>query len=185
MATKDRGNVGLGLLVGVVSGLAGSWLMLRFIEGPGSRMLEEMKTDEDRAGDAREAEWLRADGQAEPDSVTMQAADVLASKLSGGQHLTHEERAKYGTVVHYAFGGLMGAVYGATAEFWELPTVGLGSVFGTALWLGTDLWSVPAVGFAKWPSEEPGAAHLTHWMAHLVYGMGMEGTRRLLRSRVG
>jgi len=49
------------------------------------------------------------------------------------------------------------------------------------LWAGTDLLSVPAVGFAKWPNKEPAAAHLSHWLAHLVYGTGMESTRRLLR----
>ncbi len=177
-----RGNVALGALVGTVGGLAGSWLMLRFIEDVGPRLLEKLKTADDRARDQAEAAKLEAAGEREPDTVTMQAADVFASKATGGRHLTHEQRVQAGTLVHYGFGALMGLTYGMMAEVWKLPTAGVGSVFGTVLWMGTDLWSVPAVGFAKWPSEEPAAAHLTHWLAHVVFGVGMEGTRRLLRS---
>ena len=178
----ERHEVGLGALVGALSGLAGSWLMLRFIEDLGPRLLEGLKSEREHAADRAEDEARSRQGMAEPDSVTMQAADVFATMARGGRHLTHEERAKGGTLVHYAFGTLMGVAYGMTAEVWEVPTVGWGGVFGTALWLGTDLVSVPAVGFARWPEEEPAAAHLTHWMAHMVYGVGMEGTRRLLRS---
>ena len=177
-----RHNVALGALVGAVSGLAGSWLMLRFIEDLGPQLLEDLKSERDRVDDRAEARASDRGGEGEPDSVTMQAADVFATKATGGQHLTHEERAKGGTLVHYAFGTLMGVAYGMTAEVWELPTVGWGGAFGTVLWLGTDLLSLPAVGFAKRPTEEPAAAHLTHWMSHLVYGLGMESTRRLLRS---
>ncbi len=178
----ERHRVGLGALVGAVSGLAGSWLMLRFIEDLGPRLLEDLKSERDHEADRAEAQARARRGEVEPDSVTMQAADAFATKATGGRHLTHDERAKGGTVVHYVFGALMGVAYGVTAEVWELPTVGWGGAFGTVLWLTTDMVSVPAVGFAKWPDEEPAAAHLTHWMAHMVYGVGMEGTRRLLRS---
>ena len=177
-----RNKVGLGALVGAVSGLAGSWLMLRFIEDLGPRLLEDLKSEREHQADRAEALARDKRGEAEPDSVTMQAADAFAAAATGGRHLTHAERATGGTLVHYAFGTLMGVAYGMTAEVWEMPTVGWGGAFGTVLWLGTDLLSVPAVGFARWPKEEPAAAHLTHWMAHLVYGVGMEGTRRLLRS---
>jgi len=172
----------VGAVVGALSGLAGSWLMLRFVEDLGPRLLEGLKTEDERAKDRRETMRQMAKDGGEPDSVTMQAADLFTRAATGGRHLTHEERRQGGTLVHYGFGAVMGAAYGMTAEVWPLPTVGVGSVFGTALWLGTDLLSLPAFGFTKWPAEEPAAAHVTHWMAHMVYGMGMEGTRRLLRA---
>lgn len=182
MRVATRGSLAVGAVAGVVSGLAGSWLMLRFIEEVGPRLLEGLKTDGERAQDQGEMMRRQKKDGGEPDSVTMQAADTFANMATSGRHLTHEERQKGGTLVHYAFGAAMGAVYGMVAEVWPLPTVGVGSVFGTVLWMGTDLWAVPAVGFAKWPTEEPAAAHVTHWLAHMVFEVGMEGTRRVLRA---
>jgi putative membrane protein len=176
-----RKNLGAGLLAGAGSGLVASWLMLKFIQGPGTTLLQNLKRPEDHLQDADEARQRTIFGQGEPDTVTMQAAEVFASRIPGGRHLSREEKEQGGTVVHYAFGALMGAAYGAAAEYTTLPGIGLGTAFGTVLWAATDLCSVPAVGFAKWPTEEPPAAHLTHWLAHLVYGASMESTRRLLR----
>ena len=177
---RKRKSVVAGVLAGTASGLVGSWLMLHFIEGPGFRLLEGLKSPEDHAQDAERSRQRTNTGQPPtPDSVTMQAADTFARHAPRGRSLTHEERKQAGAVVHYVFGALMGAAYGTAAELTPLPTLGVGALFGTVLWLGTDLLSVPAVGFAPWPDGEPPAAHLTHWLAHLVYGM--EGTRRLLR----
>lgn len=178
---QPKKNLGAGVLAGAVSGLAASWLMLKFIQGPGTTLLQELKSPEDHLQDADEARQRSIFGQPEPETVTMQAADVFASHAPGGRHLSRAEKEVGGTMVHYAFGAVMGAAYGAAAEYTSLPGIGLGSVFGTVLWASTDLLSVPAVGFAKWPIEEPPAAHLTHWLAHMVYCVGMESTRRLLR----
>lgn len=173
-----RKNVTAGLLAGTASGLVASWLMLRFIQGPGHRLQESRKTQQERNADAAEQQRR---GQEQPETVTMQAADTFASHAPGGRHLTRVEKEQGGTLVHYTFGALMGAAYGLTCEYTALPGLGLGTLFGTVLWLNTDLWSVPATGFAKWPTEEPSSAHLSHWLAHIVYGTGMEATRRLLR----
>ena len=174
MGMSEKDQLGVGVLAGVVGGLVGSWVMLKFIEGPGPALERTMQgRPEPMAEEARR--------QAEvTESVTMQAAETFYHAATSGE-LTHEERAKGGAVVHYAFGGLMGLGYGVVAEFLPVVGVGMGTVFGTVLWAGTDLVSVPAVGFAAWPGEEPGSAHVAHWAAHVVYGMTMEGTRRLVR----
>ena len=174
-------HLAAGIAAGAASGLAASWLMLRFIQGPGFHLQESLKTRDEQFADTSEAARRRQHGEPEPETVTMQAADVFASNAPGGRHLSRAEKEQGGTIVHYAFGALMGAVYGAAAEYTALPGLGLGTVFGTGLWAATDLWSVPAVGFAKWPRGEPAGAHVSHWLAHLVYGAGMESTRRLLR----
>ena len=171
-----------GALTGAVSGFVGSGLMLQFIDGAGMHLLERLKSDEERRQDVQEQAAQRQAGMVHPESVTMQAADTFASHAPGGRHLSYEERKQGGAIVHYLFGTLMGAAYGATVEFWKLPALGYGTLFGTGLWAGTDLVSIPAVGFAKRPTEEPTAAHITHWMAHVLYGTSMDVTRRLLNS---
>lgn len=178
---SPRKNVAAGLAAGALSGLAASWLMLRFLQGPGFRLQESLKSEADHQRDRAEQQRRADTGSPAPETVTMQAADTFASHAPGGRHLSREEKERAGTAVHYAFGAAMGALYGLACEYTTLPGLGLGTAFGTVLWLNTDLWSVPAVGFAKWPTEEPAAAHLSHWLAHLVYGAGMETTRRLLR----
>jgi hypothetical protein len=176
-----RQNLAAGLIVGAVSGLAASWLMLRFIQGPGFRLQEALKSSDEHYADTVEAAHRQQHAQPEPETVTMQAADVFASHAPGGRHLSRDEKEQAATVVHYTFGAAMGVAYGIAAEYTPLPTFGLGALFGAVLWSATDLWSVPAVGFAKWPKDEPAAAHLSHLLAHLVYGSAMETTRRLLR----
>jgi|SRR5579875_4192117 len=176
-----RQNLAAGLIVGAVSGLAASWLMLRFIQGPGFRIQESLKSSDEHYSDTVAATQRQQQGQPEPETVTMQAADTFASHAPNGRHLSRTEKEQAATAVHYVFGTAMGVAYGIAAEYTTLPTLAYGSLFGTVLWASTDLWSVPAVGFAKWPSEEPAAAHLSHWLAHLVYATGMETTRRLLR----
>ncbi len=171
-----------GALTGAVSGLVGSWLMLQFIDGAGTHLLERLKSDGDRQQDVQEQAAQRQAGRVHPESVTMQAADTFASHAPGGRHLTYSERRQGGAIVHYVFGTLMGVAYGTTVEFWKLPALGYGTLFGTGLWAGTDLVSIPAVGFAKWPTEEPAAAYVTHWMAHVLYGTSMDVTRCLLNS---
>ena len=167
-----------GVAVGAVSGVAASWMMLLFSEGPGSRWLEAGKTKADR--EAERQRQLR-NGPDTPESVTMQAADAFASHVPGGRHLNSREKKKGGAVVHYGFGAAMGAVYGAAVEMAPIVGAGLGLPFASVLWAGTDLLAVPGVGLAKWPKDEPASAHVTHWLAHVIYGVGMETTRRLGR----
>lgn len=173
MGADGKDSLGVGILAGVVGGLVGSWVMLKFIEGPGPRFERAMQGRPEPTGEEARRQ------AAATESVTMQAAETFYRVATGGE-LTHAERVEGGEVVHYVFGALMGLGYGVVAEY--LPVgVGMGAAFGTVLWAGTDLVAVPAVGFAAWPTEEPGSAHVAHWAAHLVYGVTMEGTRRLVR----
>jgi putative membrane protein len=72
------------------------------------------------------------------EDATMKAADRISQALQG-RHLTKDEKKKAGPVVHYAFGALMGAVYGASVE-----------VNPAARWRGFRLAQFCSPGPTKW-----------------------------------
>ncbi len=180
MSERQAKHLWGGIAAGVVGGLVGSWLMMRFIEGPGPFLQQALGSG---AADDSGGQQQNHAASVDPDNnVTMQAADTFVRAATGGRHLTYEDKLRGGTVVHYAFGAVMGGLYGGAAEFSSIVGLGLGSAFGTLLWAGTDLVAVPAVGFAALPTEEPTSAHVAHWLAHVVYAVGMESSRRLMRA---
>src|ERR1041385_2513085 len=64
----------------------------------------------------------------ESEDATMKAADKVLS-IAAGRHLTHEQKKMAGPVVHYAFGAVMGALYGAVTEHRQHLSPVAGPVF--------------------------------------------------------
>ena len=118
---------------------------------------------------------------AEPrtDDATVKVASPIM-RLAG-VHLTEENKALAGNVVHYAFGALVGAVYGAVAEIVPRATAAAGLPFGVAVWLGAHVIAVPALDLAEPPTRRPVDKEAEEFGLHLIYGMTTELVRRLLR----
>jgi putative membrane protein len=92
----------------------------------------------------------------------------------GGKSLSSDQKEKGGMVVHYAFGTLMGALYGVAAEMGS-RRIGRNSVlsgmgFGAALFAGADEAAIPALRLSKSPAEATWHEHLYGLASHLVYG---------------
>ena len=87
-------------------------------------------------------------------------------------------------MVHYAFGTLMGGLYGMAAEEWRPARWGEGTLFGTVLWFGSDEIAVPALKLAKPPQQYALKVHAGALASHLVYGFTTEMVRRALRAGV-
>jgi hypothetical protein len=85
-----------------------------------------------------------------------------------GEPLSKEQRATGGSAVHWIFGSLMGAVYGAVAEVFPRAKSGFGLAYGTALWAGADEAGVPAFKLGPPPQKVSGEKHATEWGAHLA-----------------
>ncbi len=181
MSGNNDKQVFRGVAAGLISGFVGSWVMMRFMEGPGTRLQSTMLGTSDDSTIPQQARPAESVETAANDSVTMQAADRFVNAATGGRHLSYESKRQGGDVVHYVFGIAMGGFYGGVAEYASVVSLGTGSVFGTVLWAGTDLLAIPAVGFAPPPQAEPPSAHAAHWMAHVVYSMSMELVRRAVR----
>jgi putative membrane protein len=164
-----------GILAGIAGGLIASWVMNEFMAGPGKVLTQAAESPEE----LREAAQKQKTG--EPDA-TMKTADAIAAKVTGGQHLTYEQEQKGGPIVHYAFGALVGGVYGALAEYSPLVRSGFGTNFGTALFASADLLAVPTLRLGPSLSEQSKASLATPLAAHLVYGATTELVRRILRK---
>jgi hypothetical protein len=121
----------------------------------------------------------KAGEAAQQEDSTEKVARNIAE--AAGKDLTQQDKKKAGQAVHYAFGTLMGAIYGVTAELVPEVTTGGGTAYGTLLFLGAHEVAVPAFQLSPSASETPATDHLQHWAAHVVYGGSLELVRSLLR----
>jgi putative membrane protein len=169
-------NVGKGIIAGLVGGLIGTIVMTEFQNG-WSKASSALKN----GSKSKSQNALQQQGEQEKEDATMKAAGKIAEL--GGRHLSHEQKKKLGPVVHYSFGTLQGAAYGAVTEM-AGDSKGLlsGLIFGTALYLAADEVAVPALKLSGKPTEYPLSSHLYGLASHLVYGVSAEVARRGLRA---
>ena len=149
-----------GLIAGSIGGIAASWTMTRF------QLL-----------------LSHALGQSQPhegqdEDATVKTAKRI-SRAVAGHELSGEEKKKAGPLVHYAYGTGIGALYGGLAQKHDATNSGFGTAYGAAAWALGDEVAVPALGLGRKPAETPVSQHLQTLAAHLVYGMTLEGVRRL------
>jgi len=157
MEPKPRNrSVFKGLIAGSLGGLAASWVMTQF-----QSLLTPPSAQEKKGDDA-----------------TVKTADKISSSVLDHK-LTEDEKKTAGPVVHYAYGTAIGALYGGLAQRYEITKYGFGSAYGTGAWLFGDEVAVPALGLGNKPAETPGSQHVQALAAHLVYGVALEGFRRL------
>jgi putative membrane protein len=170
-------HLGRGIVAGIAGGLVASWVMNEFMEKLGPRIQKTVQ------GEVSNRQNQSQDGE-QPDDATMKTADAVVSVITGGRHLSHEAKERGGPIVHYAFGALMGGVYGAIAE--EVPSAkaGLGTGFGALLFAGADLVAVPALELSGASPNQPVASLATPFAAHLVYGVTTEVVRQVVRALV-
>jgi putative membrane protein len=178
MRNGGKASVASGVVAGVAGGLFASWIMNLFIEGVGPKLQQAIQFDEEQ----RQPEESEQNGEAEgapKEDATMKAAGRLARAFAG-RELSYEEKKTGGPIVHYAFGALMGGIYGGLAEHSPEITNAFGTAFGGALFAGADVIAVPALNLAAASNDLPALA--TPFAAHLVYGATTELVRRVVRA---
>jgi len=160
-----------GVFVGALAGLLGCVVMAGFQEAV--------------ARNAETADELNQ-GPHAPDASEENTTETAARRAARqfGHTLSRQEKQAAGRWLHYGFGTLMGAAYGATAEVFPMVGAGLGTVFGSVLFLATDEAALPLLDLASQPGDTKPAEHFLHWASHVAYSMSMEVTRRVLVSRV-
>ena len=176
-------NVLRGLATGITAGIAATLIMDQFqkISTAGQKATEKQL----RLANHESAEAIERDQQQEEHQAEQQedSTEIVARKIAhvAGKELASEEKKKAGQAVHYAFGTLMGAVYGVATELVPEVTTGGGTAYGTLLFLIADEVAVPAFQLSPPPREGPPRDHLQHWAAHVVYGGSLELVRSIMR----
>jgi putative membrane protein len=162
-----------GVLAGVAGGLVASWMMNEFATTLGQKISDAVETPADKRELAAES-----DGQ----DATMRAADKIVETVTGGRHLTYEQREIGGPIVHYAMGAVTGGVYGALAEYLPIVRTGLGTGFGGFIFSTADVFGVPALGLDRPSDQYPLSSWANPLASHLVYGVTTELVRRVVRK---
>ncbi len=162
-----------GILAGVAGGLAASWVMNEFSGTLGKKLSNAVETPADKQ---------QLQQQSDGEDATMKAADRIVETVTGGRHLSHEQREVGGPIVHYSMGALMGGLYGGLSEYCDATRAGFGTTFGGILFATADVFGVPAMKFGPWPTQYPVSSLANPLASHLVYGTTTELVRRSVRS---
>lgn len=172
-STEARSSLWRGLVAGAAAGAVGSLCM------SGYQHLSNKLTGQDGGGRHSSRAAGGQASQRQPVPGTVRAADLLARRLLR-RPLRSDERPPADSLVHFAFGVVTGAAYGAAAEFAPALGFAAGVPFGAAVWLAADEIAVPAMGLAKPAWRNPPRTHAHALAAHVLYGLGAELTRRAL-----
>ena len=116
----------------------------------------------------------RIHGEPEPPST-------LADKLTGG-HLSGTQKAVATEAIHWGFGALTGAAYGALAEFYPAATAKEGASFGLTLAALTHESALPAMGLSAEPRQQTQREQTSEMITHVVFGVVTEVVRSLTRK---
>ena len=156
------GTIWKGIAAGALGGLAGSFAMNQFqsVWSKASKALssEEPKQQQSSGGNEDKSE-----------DATVKTAEAISCALFEHK-LSSDEKKWAGPAVHYGFGTLVGATYGALAAKAPAVSSGRGTAYGGAVWLIGDEVAVPSFGLSQPPDESPLSSHVNALAAHLVYG---------------
>ena len=109
---------------------------------------------------------------------------VLAERVAG-HDLHGKQKEAAAEAIHWGFGALTGAAYGALAEYYPAATQKDGAAFGTALASLTHANALPAMGLSAPPEEQTVRERTSEMATHVVYGMVTETVRRFVRKFLG
>ena len=116
----------------------------------------------------------RTHGEPEP-------TEVLAEKAAG-HALAETNKFIASETIHWTFGILAGAAYGALAEYYPAATSRGGVNFGMTLMALTHESALPVMGLSAAPADQNTREKTSEIATHVVYGVVAETTRRLVRK---
>jgi putative membrane protein len=183
---RGEGDVLKGLAAGLAGGLIASWTMNRFQDvwnefarSPSSPDESQPVAEGQESG--RSPQQTQKKSDEEQDDATVKTASAISESLFDHK-LTKSEKKVAGPAVHYAFGTVVGGLYGAATEVAPEIANGAGLPFGAAFWLVADETALPLLGLSKGPTAYPVSTHVYALASHFVYGLTAEVVRRTVRD---
>jgi putative membrane protein len=105
---------------------------------------------------------------------------LMAENLMGRPLSDGEKRIAAGGI-HWTFGAVAGAVYGAAVELEPKAAAWQGAAFGLALNKLTHDSLLPKMGLAEPTIRQRTQERQSEWVSHAVYGVVTDVVRRLVR----
>jgi len=178
------------MAAGLVGGLVATVVMTQFQTVAGKYLEDSEESQGDQSSQEESSHKANASGkdsnhkqEQEDDDATTKLAGIIAKRVFH-RELSKPEKKKAGSVIHYAFGSVVGALYGAVAELQPEVTTGNGLVWGTGVWATADETALPMLGLSESPAQQPLSIHAYALSSHLVYGGTLEMVRSMLRKRL-
>jgi hypothetical protein len=125
---------------------------------------------DDRVG--RGVQPPQAMGAAE-DDATVRVGAVAYRTLSDSSP-RQPTRSWLGSVVHYAFGGAVGACYAVLRPRVPIIRAARGTAYGTAVWIVADETIMPLLRLSRGPRQLSPGLHAYALAGHWVYGVTLE-----------
>lgn len=158
------GHLKRNLAIGLLGGVAGTAAMNAYWKGLAKTSPELVKSDEEPSTEKAVRKALKRAGVRSPSS---------------------QVRKYGGEAVHWGTGVTWGLIAGAGRAAGIPTTWGLGLPYGVMAWMGTDEWGRYKAGLGKHPKDRPTQDHATSLGAHLVYGVGLWVTTKILDGTAG
>ncbi len=162
-----------GLAAGALAGLAASWAMNLAARLYARTTFRSSATGRERRLQLHERELLCI----ERSDPTGEGAERLAERFQH-RRLSDRELNVARDLIHYAFGTLAGAAYGAIAELRPAITKSFGLLFAAALLVGGEEIATPLLGLLPPPQKLAWESHAAMAASHVVYGFALESARR-------
>jgi hypothetical protein len=154
---KRRESAWLGAGAGLIGGLAGSFAIGAFHNFWAKKMRSSIVQKGTQS--------------------TERAADRLSRGVLG-HGMDQPTKHKAASAIHFAFGSLMGAAYGAAVSANRNVGMALGVPFGATVYAGAHAAAVPAFGLSEPPTKSRPREEAGEFLGHLVYGVVTDLTRR-------
>ena len=117
-------------------------------------------------------------GEPEPSAVVSQQ---MSEHLTG-ERLSPETEAAVSQGIHWGFGAVAGAAYGALVEFYPAATSKEGASFGVALGSLMHEGALPAFGVSAPEEDQTIRERVSELSSHAVYGIVTESVRKFVRK---
>lgn len=118
----------------------------------------------------------RVHGEPEP-------PEVLAEEMAG-HRLDETTKTAAAEAIHWGFGALAGAFYGALVEFYPEAAERDGAKFGETLMNLTHERALPAMGLSAPPEEQSEQERSSEKETHVLYGVVTERVRAWVRHQL-